>query len=175
LAVYLDQLEYLGIDYILQWTYKETRGGLILPRITTTRKKTEEWYFTTLFLKTNISQQLFPINIENRDTTMKQWIWKWNIVDLSFLAVLWILFLYIAATSLMFFVIPTRKQYFYSLVSSPSKKNRASWLFLAFFGFEIYAKSSSGFMMATDGFTFFPFLLMCAFCLELTRYMYKHS
>lgn len=98
---------------------------------------------------------------------MRNWIWKFNIIDLNFLAVFWILFLYNAALTLMFFVIPTRVQYPYSLVSH--EKNRSSWSFLVFLTFEAYSKAAQSFMMATDGFTIFPVLLSCGFWLQFTR------
>lgn len=84
--------------------------------------------------------------------------WTFNSIDVSFIATLFIISTATVAVSIMFVVVPTRSQYFYSMLSS-STTHRNIWpsfIFLIFIGFEIYAKSSQGFMVASDAFTIFP-------------------
>lgn len=88
---------------------------------------------------------------------MRNLSWKFNSIDVNFIAVIWITFLYVVAVSTMFYVVPTRPQYFYSLGSS-GKSDKMDFMFLIFLGFEIYAKMSQAFMMTTECFSLFPFL-----------------
>lgn len=99
---------------------------------------------------------------------MKNLIWKFNIIDLNFLAAMWVPFIYNVSVTLMFIMIPTRVHYLYSLVSQ--ENNRTSCLFQLFLMFEAYSKAAQSCMMGTDGFTVFPTLLSSGFWLDFTRY-----
>lgn len=100
---------------------------------------------------------------------MKSILWKFNSVDVHFIAVIWICFTYIVAVSTMFFVVPTRSQYFYSLVAT-DKSDKIDVAFIMFLGFEVYAKTSQSFMMAMESFSIFPTLPPTSFWLNtLTR------
>lgn len=96
---------------------------------------------------------------------MRSILWKFNSIDVHFIAVIWIVLSYIVAVSTMFFVVPTRSQYFYSLVSY-GQSDKTDAVFLMFLGFEIYAKTSQAFMMAMEAFSIFPSLPATAFWLD---------
>ncbi|OXA45271.1 hypothetical protein Fcan01_19996 [Folsomia candida] len=104
---------------------------------------------------------------ENPSARMKNLIWKFNIIDLNFLAAMWVPFIYNVSVTLMFIMIPTRVHYLYSLVSQ--ENNRTSCLFQLFLMFEAYSKAAQSCMMGTDGFTVFPTLLSSGFWLDFTR------
>lgn len=99
---------------------------------------------------------------------MKSVIWKFNVMDVHFIVVIFIIFNYVGAVSIMFFVVPGRPQYIYSLLS-PSKISRIDAAFLLFLGFEIYAKASQVCMMAMQEFSIFPVLLPTDFWLDYCK------
>lgn len=99
--------------------------------------------------------------------TFKPLLLHYNIVDVHFLAVIWILSLYNFAVSFLFFVVPTKREYIYSLISQQT--NRTSWQFVFFFLLEVYLKGSQSFMLATDGLGVFPVALAVAFWLKFCR------
>jgi hypothetical protein len=100
---------------------------------------------------------------------MKQIILKFNILDLHFLIVIWIVILFNVSVTFMFFVIPNKKQYLYSLVFEET--NQKSWKFAIFLVIEIYSKISISHIMATDGLVYLPFTIIAAFWLEFAKYV----
>ncbi|OXA54762.1 hypothetical protein Fcan01_11737 [Folsomia candida] len=128
---------------------------------------TKKWEVVALFkgvkLLTGRLEREYPA------IKMKSILWKFNSVDVHFIAVIWICFTYIVAVSTMFFVVPTRSQYFYSLVAT-DKSDKIDVAFIMFLGFEVYAKTSQSFMMAMESFSIFPTLPPTSFWLNtLTR------
>ncbi|OXA44687.1 hypothetical protein Fcan01_20683 [Folsomia candida] len=105
---------------------------------------------------------------EHPTVKMKSVIWKFNVMDVHFIVVIFIIFNYVGAVSIMFFVVPGRPQYIYSLLS-PSKISRIDAAFLLFLGFEIYAKASQVCMMAMQEFSIFPVLLPTDFWLDYCK------
>lgn len=102
------------------------------------------------------------------DAKMKPLLGKFSPIDAHFIAVIWIVCTYAAAVAVMFFVVPGRPHYFYSLISSTTS-DRMDVGFLIFFMFEIYAKTAQAFVDASVIFSIFPTLLPAAFWMKYFR------
>ncbi|OXA44816.1 hypothetical protein Fcan01_20658 [Folsomia candida] len=127
---------------------------------------TKKWEIVALFN----GVRLLTANLEREypAATMRRVLWKFNIIDVHFIAVIWIVLMYAVAVTLMFSVVPARQQYFYSLISS-SKPDKMDVIFLTFLIFEAYAKTSQVFMMGTEAFSILPTLLPTAFWMDYFR------
>ncbi len=105
------------------------------------------------------------IFIENDGVTFRPLLFQFGVLDLHFLATIWIIFLYNAAVSGMFLVIPNRMQYLYSLFSK--QKQRDTWQFFVFLLFEVYSKGSiCGSWAICSGLNIFCVCLSASFWLK---------